>query len=243
MTDANQQIDSILSKEDYLSGKSFISAATTPQSLTTSQSRPTQFIPPSSTQTIPQYRTGLLKPKPNEPRHDPTAPDAIVLPRPPTSPDKKVIDVVLDPFLARHLRPHQKEGVRFLYECVMGLKDFNGRGAILADEMGLGKTLTVIALIWTLLSTLSIFPLLIVEQSPFPGESAVIKKVLVVCPVTLIVVLPKSNILTLELEKRIPQMAWQRTYWSLSSRPKIRSPHLYIRQNVPNNAPKLRKSA
>lgn len=119
--------------------------------------RPTQFIPPSSTQTIPQYRTSLLKPKPNEPRHDPTAPDALVLTRPPTSPDKKVIEVVLDPLLARHLRPHQKEGVRFLYECVMGLKDFSGRGAILADEMGLGKTLTVIALLWTLLSISSIF--------------------------------------------------------------------------------------
>ena len=34
----------------------------------------------------------------------------------------------------------------------MDIKDFNGQGAILADEMGLGKTLTVIALIWTLLS-------------------------------------------------------------------------------------------
>jgi SNF2 family DNA or RNA helicase len=64
----------------------------------------------------------------------------------------KAIDVVLDPNLVQHLRPHQREGVRFLYECVMGIKDFNGRGAILADEMGLGKTLTVIALIWTLLS-------------------------------------------------------------------------------------------
>jgi DNA repair and recombination protein RAD54B len=146
------QIDSILSKEDYLSGKSFISTAKTPQSIIASQARLTQFIPPSSTQTIPQYRTGLFKPRPNEPRHDPTDPDAIVLPRPPTSPDKKIIDIVLDPLLVRHLRPHQKEGVRFLYECVMGLKHFNGRGAILADEMGLGKTLTVIALIWTLLS-------------------------------------------------------------------------------------------
>lgn len=25
------------------------------------------------------------------------------------------------------------------YECVMGLKDFNGAGCILADDMGLGK--------------------------------------------------------------------------------------------------------
>jgi DNA repair and recombination protein RAD54B len=72
------------------------------------------------------------------------------------SSDKTPIDVVLDPLLARHLRPHQKQGVKFLYECVMGIKEFNGQGAILADEMGLGKTLTVIALIWTLLS---IFPL------------------------------------------------------------------------------------
>jgi DNA repair and recombination protein RAD54B len=67
-------------------------------------------------------------------------------------PGIKPIDVVLDPILSRQLRPHQKEGVRFLYECIMGIKEFNGRGAILADEMGLGKTLTVIALIWTLLS-------------------------------------------------------------------------------------------
>jgi DNA repair and recombination protein RAD54B len=66
--------------------------------------------------------------------------------------DTKAIDVVLDPFIAKHLRPHQIEGVRFLYECVMNIKDFHGQGAILADEMGLGKTLTVIALIWTLLS-------------------------------------------------------------------------------------------
>lgn len=66
--------------------------------------------------------------------------------------DTDPIPVVLDPFIEKHLRPHQKEGVRFLYQCVMGIKDFNGQGAILADEMGLGKTLTVIALIWTLLS-------------------------------------------------------------------------------------------
>jgi len=34
------------------------------------------------------------------------------------------------------MRPHQKEGVTFLYEAVLGMKpDFDGRGAILADEM------------------------------------------------------------------------------------------------------------
>ena len=43
-----------------------------------------------------------------------------------------VVDVVVDPHLSSHLRPHQREGVRFLYECAMGLRDFSGNGAILA---------------------------------------------------------------------------------------------------------------
>lgn len=41
--------------------------------------------------------------------------------------------------LAKWLRPHQREGVQFMYECVMGLKGFRGNGCILADDMGLGK--------------------------------------------------------------------------------------------------------
>lgn len=50
------------------------------------------------------------------------------------------------------MRQHQRDGVKFLYECVMGLKqDLAGSGVILADEMGLGKTLQAIALMWTLL--------------------------------------------------------------------------------------------
>ncbi|KAL8694945.1 MAG: hypothetical protein Q9218_000516 [Villophora microphyllina] len=88
-------------------------------------------------------------------------------------PDAKV-DVVVDPLLSRRLRPHQREGVSFLYECVMGLRDFDGRGAVLADEMGLGKTLQTIALLWTLL-----------KQHP-SGEGSAIKKALIVCPATLI---------------------------------------------------------
>ena len=59
-----------------------------------------------------------------------------------------IIDVVVDPLLCKHLRPHQREGVIFLYECVMGFKTANMYGAILADEMGLGKTLQCITLIW-----------------------------------------------------------------------------------------------
>lgn len=46
-------------------------------------------------------------------------------------------DVYVPPILAKWLRPHQREGVQFMYECVMGLKDYGGAGCILADDMGL----------------------------------------------------------------------------------------------------------
>ena len=49
-----------------------------------------------------------------------------------------MVPVVVDPYLARHLRPHQREGVCFLYECVMGAREPTRSGAILADDMGLG---------------------------------------------------------------------------------------------------------
>lgn len=45
---------------------------------------------------------------------------------------------VIDPYLGRNLRPHQREGVTFMYECVMGLKSGEHLGCLLADEMGLG---------------------------------------------------------------------------------------------------------
>ncbi|KAJ5091177.1 hypothetical protein NUU61_006047 [Penicillium alfredii] len=110
------------------------------------------------------------------PRHDPNAPGALVLPRPSSAPKgKQIVDVVMDPLLSKNLRQHQREGVKFLYECVMGMRPFNGEGAILADDMGLGKTLQTIALLWTLL-----------KQNPVYEDPPVIRKALIVCPVTLI---------------------------------------------------------
>ncbi|KAL3492837.1 dsDNA-dependent ATPase [Aspergillus germanicus] len=110
------------------------------------------------------------------PRHDPKQPGALIMKRPDSVPKgRRIVDVVVDPLLGKHLRPHQREGVKFLYECVMGMRSFNGEGAILADDMGLGKTLQTITLLWTLL-----------KQNPVYEAPSVIKKALIVCPVTLI---------------------------------------------------------
>ena len=110
------------------------------------------------------------------PKHDPTAAGALVFKRPSIRPEgQQIVDVVLDSVLNAKLRPHQREGVKFLYECVMGLRDFGGQGCILADDMGLGKTLQTIALLWTL-----------IKQNPIYRAAPVVKKALVVCPVSVI---------------------------------------------------------
>ena len=49
------------------------------------------------------------------------------------------VPVVVDPYLARQLRPHQVSGLQFMYDCVMGNSNPPHTGCILADEMGLGK--------------------------------------------------------------------------------------------------------
>lgn len=84
------------------------------------------------------------------------------------------VPVVIDPMLAKVLRPHQIEGVRFMYRCVTGMIDEKANGCIMADEMGLGKTLQCITLMWTLL-----------KQSPDAGKST-IQKAIVACPSSLV---------------------------------------------------------
>ncbi|CCU98683.1 unnamed protein product [Malassezia sympodialis ATCC 42132] len=102
------------------------------------------------------------------PRYDPNAPGAVVMKRPSMKHQQlfgrglPVVDVVLDPELARILRPHQIEGVKFMYEAVTGMTSVDyghastGQGAILADEMGLGtveKLLKVMGVVkWNVLS-------------------------------------------------------------------------------------------
>lgn len=66
------------------------------------------------------------------------------------------------------LRPHQREGVEFMYECVSGKKNPALSGCILADYMGLGKTLQTLALTYSM-----------IKQKDM-------KKFVIVCPLTLL---------------------------------------------------------
>lgn len=52
----------------------------------------------------------------------------------------KPVAVVIDPKLTSILRPHQIEGVKFLWQATTGRLDPENFGCIMADEMGLGKT-------------------------------------------------------------------------------------------------------
>lgn len=199
------EVESVMSKKDYLAGKHFLKPTSTkppatiretshPKSNLQSQKSTKleneiakKLLNVAATKSLatqgvwknPVLRTSVMPIKDNNkltPRHDPTASQAIIMQRPKMVPKgKQIVDVVVDPLLTQHLREHQREGVKFMYECVMGMRDFDGQGAILADEMGLGKTLQTIALLWTLL-----------KQNPIFEDPPVVKKALIVCPVTLI---------------------------------------------------------
>ncbi|KAK6383182.1 DNA repair protein rhp54 [Meristemomyces frigidus] len=88
--------------------------------------------------------------------------------------ERPKVPVVIDPRLTKVLRPHQVEGVKFLYRCTTGMLDENAEGCIMADEMGLGKTLQCITLMWTLL-----------KQSPDAGKPT-IQKCIIACPSSLV---------------------------------------------------------
>lgn len=84
---------------------------------------------------------------------------------------KKNEKIAVHPEITKHLKPHQVEGIKFMYDCCYGsVDDLNkglpGSGCILAHCMGLGKTLQLI----TLLHTVICYPQLKTD------------KVLVICP-------------------------------------------------------------
>ena len=81
--------------------------------------------------------------------------------------------ICVDSMLCKHLREHQREGVQFMFGCVMGFRDFQGSGCILADDMGLGKTLQAVTLLWTLLTQGT-------------TDQSICRRGLVVCPTSLV---------------------------------------------------------
>ncbi|KAK6540050.1 helicase [Orbilia ellipsospora] len=173
------EIDSLLPRSDFIAGKPFLKSSGKVEDVTATIG-PSEFYAKSTFKPPLLAGTTVVKTHPQKavPRFDPTAEGALVMKRPTIDSslkNKTIVDVVVDPMLSRHLRPHQREGVAFLYETVMGMRPYEGRGAVLADEMGLGKTLQTIALLWTLL-----------KQNPVHGQGPVVKKAMIVCPVTLI---------------------------------------------------------
>ena len=61
--------------------------------------------------------------------------------------------VTADPILAEKLRPHQREGVKFMFNCLSGMRQPGHHGCINSDGMGLGKTLQSIAVLWAMLTS------------------------------------------------------------------------------------------
>ncbi|PHJ23373.1 snf2 family n-terminal domain-containing protein [Cystoisospora suis] len=76
--------------------------------------------------------------------------------------------VWIDSFLNKHLRPHQREGVQWMYNKIV-----SGGGCILADTMGLGKTLQALCLVW-------------VAVSSFGSLKPLAAKCVVACPSSLV---------------------------------------------------------
>ncbi|KAK7099702.1 DNA repair and recombination protein RAD54-like isoform X2 [Littorina saxatilis] len=125
---------------------------------------------------------GVRRQGTRQPLHDPDEDGALVLYAPTelsahelmkTDQNKLPVHVVVDPLLCKVLRPHQREGVKFMYDCVTGQQIEDNYGCIMADEMGLGKTLQCVALLWTLL-----------RQSP--DCSPMITKAIIVAPSSLV---------------------------------------------------------
>ncbi|XP_045214177.2 DNA repair and recombination protein RAD54B-like [Mercenaria mercenaria] len=177
------QVMSILTEEHFKSGKCFTGSITAPS--TTLARVQVKAVSRPFNKPLKSGCTDSSICKPElvaiKPRHDPAIPGALIMPAPSDSHQWQwnkrslpVVDVVVDPYLSTHLRPHQREGVTFLYECVMGYRNYGGQGAILADDMGLGKTLQCISLIWTLF-----------KQGPYGGKP-VAKKILIITPGSLV---------------------------------------------------------
>lgn len=162
------EVQNEVQEDAYISGRLF--APPPPVNTVVQRKKQKPFKPLTNHANVTHSNTD------NRALHDPCATDAVVLLGSIKHGDTTTVAVVLDPFLAKRMRPHQLQGIRFLFDCTAGRRvqtGEGGEGAILADEMGLGKSLQAIALIWTL-----------IKQGPFGKPLA--KKAIIVCPASLV---------------------------------------------------------
>ncbi|KAF8750669.1 SNF2 family N-terminal domain [Rhizoctonia solani] len=135
--------------------------------------------------------------------YDPDADGALVMPTPNEAHQKKyntknlpVVPVVVDPMLTKFLRPHQREGIQFMYESVMGMRTREQHGCILADEMCVAissdrSCTNIVEGGWVkLCRRLPLSGRCYASQNPYYSPSGavpgVIGKALIVCPVSLV---------------------------------------------------------
>eukprot|EP00118_Oscarella_pearsei_P020799 m.229567 g.229567 ORF g.229567 m.229567 type:complete len:886 (+) comp40045_c0_seq52:113-2770(+) len=179
------EVMNVIPESDWHSGKCFAGSVASSSSVTSSSIINEPVVRRLSSKPRPFISSGFSGGRSTmgqaRPLFDPKASDALVMPQPNQHHQWEfnkggfpVVDVVVDPHIGKQLRPHQREGVLFLYECVMGMRSVSGQGAILADEMGLGKTIQCIALLWTLL-----------KQGVYGGKP-VVRKALVITPSSLV---------------------------------------------------------
>ena len=137
------EIGEPLTESEYASGAVFLNESTNAAgaamgSLGSVVAAPTQqplvVTKFKSHQTAFAVEVAAAARQPLSARHDPDAPNAVVLSRPAPSDAHTHCAVVVDPFVGSRLRPHQVAGVKFLYTAVA-----NGTGCILADEMGAAR--------------------------------------------------------------------------------------------------------
>ncbi|KAK8833122.1 hypothetical protein WA577_002737, partial [Blastocystis sp. JDR] len=160
------EVGNKLSVDDYASGRIFLQ---TPAA----EPRPSLRSSPAVSKRLTLHVKKDAAPKTYTGLYSQTADSFVIQPSFVDSRGNTTAPVILDPALNQKMKPHQKEGLLFLYNCINGLGGFNGNGCILADEMGLGKTLTAISLIFTALT-----------QSPW--ATPLITSAVVTCPSSLV---------------------------------------------------------
>ena len=84
--------------------------------------------------------------------------------------DETATPVVVHDDLGKHLKPHQQEGIRFMYNALFKDSHEHSGGCVLAHCMGLGKTLQAISMVDTVIKHAEIAA----------------RKVLILCPKTLV---------------------------------------------------------